>query len=335
MNWAGDGLALCSLNLPYTLSMPKESFIYSLNDADATARPFLQYARDYLAHLGVERGSSRLTLAAYEADLRDYFAFLLSRGVLRPEDVSRVDIVAYESDLVDREYAASTVARRVSAVKGFHRFLVSDELVQKNPAESISIPQRPDRLPDALSIAQINALLDQPFGEGPRAQRDKAMLEVLYGCGLRVSELVGLDVSCVDFDGGVVHVLGKGSRERFVPISGTAEAALNAYIYGAARAELSMKGKGSPAVFLNARGARITRQAVHGIVARAGDAVGVADLHPHTLRHSFATHMLEGGADLRAIQEMLGHADISTTQIYTHVGRAHIREEYLSAHPRA
>ena len=221
------------------------------------------------------------------------------------------------------------------AVKGFHRFLVSDELVQTNPAESISLPQRPDRLPDALSVNQINALLDQPFGEGPRAQRDKAMLEILYGCGLRASELVSLDMGCIDFAGGVVRVLGKGSRERFVPISGTAETALKAYAYGGSRAELSMKGKGSPAVFLNARGARMTRQAVHRIVAHAGEAVGIADLHPHMLRHSFATHMLEGGADLRAIQEMLGHSDISTTQIYTHVSRAHIREEYLSAHPRA
>ena len=147
--------------------MPKESFIYSLDDTDAAARPFLQYARDYVAHLGVERGSSRLTLAAYESDLRDYFAFLLGRGVLAPCDVSRSDIVAYESDLVERGYAASTISRRVSAVKGFHRFLVSDELVQTNPAESISLPQRPDRLPDALSVNQINALLDQPFGEVP------------------------------------------------------------------------------------------------------------------------------------------------------------------------
>ena len=167
------------MSLPYTLLMPKESFIYSLDDTDAAARPFLQYARDYVAHLGVERGSSRLTLAAYESDLRDYFAFLLGRGVLAPCDVSRADIVAYESDLVERGYAASTISRRVSAVKGFHRFLVSDELVQTNPAESISLPQRPDRLPDALSVAQINALLDQPFGEGPRAQRDKAMLLII------------------------------------------------------------------------------------------------------------------------------------------------------------
>lgn len=172
--------------------------------------------------------------------------FFLAAACLRHGDVSRADIVAYESDLVERGYAASTISRRVSAVKGFHRFLVSDELVQTNPAESISLPQRPDRLPDALSVAQINALLDQPFGEGPRAQRDKAMLEILYGCGLRASELVSLDMGCIDFDGGVVRVLGKGSRERFVPISGTAETALKAYAYGGSRAELSLKGKGSP-----------------------------------------------------------------------------------------
>ena len=298
-------------------------------------RPFLSCERDYLAHMGVERGASRLTIEAYRADLRDYFAYLLQTGVANPCAVSRDDIVAYEADLRDRGYVASSVGRRISAVKGFHRFLAREELSDANPADSVVIPKKPDKLPGSLSIAQVNALLDQPFPDDARGARDRAMLEVLYGCGLRASELVGLDVGDIDFDGGVLRVFGKGSRERIVPISGMAERVLQSYIYDGPRAELSMKGKGCPAVFLNARGGRITRQALHSIVARAGEAVGIAELHPHTLRHSFATHMLEGGADLRAIQEMLGHSDISTTQIYTHVSRAHIREEYLSAHPRA
>ncbi len=285
--------------------------------------------------MGVERGASRLTLSAYESDLRDYFAFLIDEGISAPADVSATDIASYEADLLDRGYAASTIARRVSAVKSFHRFLAADDVAPINPAEATSIPKKPERLPESLSVSQINALLDQQFREDALGARDRAMLEVLYGCGLRVSELVGLDASDIDFDGGVVRVLGKGSRERLVPLSGTAEHALSAYLNDGPRAELSLRGKGTPAVFLNARGGRITRQAVHAMVARAGAAVGIDHLHPHMLRHSFATHMLEGGADLRAIQEMLGHSDISTTQIYTHVGRAHIREEYLAAHPRA
>ena len=315
--------------------MPRKSYIRDIDEGSAAARPFLLCAREYLAHMGVERGASRLTLAAYDADLRDYFAYLIEMGVADPADVTRDDIAGYEADLAQRGYASSTVSRRVSAVKGFHRFLAADEIVATNPAASVVIPKKPDRLPDALSVAQVAALLDQSFPEDARGARDRAMLEVLYGCGLRVGELVGLDVGDVDFDGGVLRVFGKGSRERIAPISGTAEHALSEYLYGGARAELSMKGKGAAAAFLNARGGRITRQAVHSIVARAGEHVGILNLHPHMLRHSFATHMLEGGADLRSIQEMLGHSDISTTQIYTHVSRAHIREEYLAAHPRA
>ena len=186
-----------------------------------------------------------------------------------------------------------------------------------------------------MSIDQVTAFLDQPFPATSAGLRDKAILELLYGCGLRVSELTGLNLHDIQFDQGFLRVCGKGDKDRISPISGAAARALDDYLRNA-RGPLSLAGeRPTPAVFLNARGTRLSRQSVHKIVANAGRAVGAKGLHPHTLRHSYATHMLEGGADLRTIQEILGHSDISTTQIYTHVSRTHIREEYLNAHPRA
>ncbi len=315
--------------------MGRERLIRDANRDDASMRRFSASSRDYLSYLAIERGSSRLTLSAYESDLDDYFSFLLERGVVDVESVTRDDIVAYEADLLVRGYSSASVARRISAVKGFHRFLVMDSACGSSPASSLPIPKKTEHLPDVLSIEQVNALLDQAFRDDSLGIRDKALLETLYGCGLRASEAVSLDASDANFSEGVVRVVGKGSKERFVPLSGTALRSLEHYVQDGARAELSFKGKGTPAMFLNARGSRISRQSIHSIVFRAGSNIGIDGVHPHTLRHSFATHLLEGGADLRAIQEMLGHSDISTTQIYTHVGRSHIREEYLAAHPRA
>jgi integrase/recombinase XerD len=225
--------------------------------------------------------------------------------------------------------------RRLSAVKGLHKFLVREEYTAKNPSDLIQPSKLPQRLPDVLSVAKVEALLEQPFPQTPTGLRDRAILEVLYGCGLRVSELTGLDGGDVFFDEGYLRVTGKGNKMRIAPLVGAAARALSAYL-SEGRPALEAKAKSRcPAVFLNGRGGRLSRQSVHSICSRAGLAVGIENLHPHTLRHSFATHLLEGGADLRVIQEMLGHADISTTQIYTHVSRAHIREEYLNAHPRA
>lgn len=291
--------------------------------------------REYVAYLRIERGSSPLTVSAYAADLRDYAGFLESRGIAGIDDVDRDTVVAYEATLFDRGYAASTVDRRVSAVKGLHRFLAREGHARVNPAVTIQLPKAPDRLPDVLSVDQVDAMLSQPVECEPAALRNRAILEVLYGCGLRVSECTGLDVGDAVLDQGYLRVLGKGGKERVSPVSGAALRALGEYLERA-RPELDKPyAKPTSAMFLNARGGRLTRQSVHAIVAAAGLSIGVANLHPHTLRHSFATHMLEGGADLRVIQEILGHSDISTTQIYTHVNRAHLREEYLHAHPRA
>jgi integrase/recombinase XerD len=295
------------------------------------------YVAEYLSHLAVERGSSRHTIAAYGRDLGDYVGFLSGRGVDDLTVVTRDDVTAFVSELWDRGLAPSTVERRVAAVKGLHKFLVREGITDNHPTARLPLPKVPERLPEVVSIQDIDRLLGQPFPDSPAGLRDRALLETLYGCGLRVSELTGLDLSGLDLSAGHVRVLGKGGKERIVPIAGMAVHALDAYLK-CGRPYLhpknSVRGVDTSAVFVNVRGARISRQGVFGIVRAYGARVGL-NLHPHTLRHSFATHLLEGGADLRALQEMLGHADITTTQVYTHVDRRHIREEYLSTHPRA
>ena len=225
------------------------------------------------------------------------------------------------------------VERAVSAIKGLHRFMVTDELCAAFPTSDLPLPAKPARLPDVISVDDAARLLDQPFPQTPAGLRDRAALEVLYGCGLRASELSGLDVRAVLLDEALLRVFGKGSKERVVPLMGTALSALEAYLD---RGRGALAGaRPSPAVFLNVRGGRLSRQSVHAIVEKYGRVVGLPGLHPHTLRHSFATHLLEGGADLRVVQELLGHANIATTQLYTHVDRTHVRRVYLAAHPRA
>ena len=290
---------------------------------------------EYIAYLRIEKGSSQRTIEAYEADLERYRDFLASQDVFNLSEVTRELIVEYESFLFKENFAASTVSRRISSVKGFHRFCVSEGYTEANPAGSLPLPKKPERLPDVLSIQQMADMLDAVDGAEPTDLRNRAILEVLYGCGLRVSELVGLDLGDVLLAEGYVRVVGKGDKQRISPISGAASMALSSYLEKGRPAFIKPYSKPTDAVFLNARGGRLTRQSVFRIVANAGMTIGVKNLHPHTLRHSFATHMLEGGADLRVIQDILGHSDISTTQIYTHVDRTLIREEYLQAHPRA
>ena len=293
------------------------------------------YIQDYLGYLVAERGSSPATIRAYQKDLDDYAQFLENECHVKTADtITREHIIAFQNDLYKRGLASSTIARRTSTVKGYHRFLVREGLLSKDPSQTVGIPKKPEKLPDVLSVEQVCSLLDAMPLSSPREIRDAAMLEVLYGCGLRVSELVGLDVDRVRFDEGTLRVLGKGSKERLVPFSGVAAARVQQYLQDARPYLTCSKAKPCPALFLNARGGRLSRQSVHAIVEKAGLSIGAKNLHPHTLRHSFATHLLEGGADLRAIQEMLGHSDIATTQIYTHVQTSLLREEYLAAHPR-
>lgn len=292
---------------------------------------------DYLGYLAIERGASSNTIVAYRRDLTDYVAFLEARSVQDIDTVSRDDLSEFVRDVRARGFAPTSVERKVAAIKGFHKFLVREGVSENNPSARLPLPKVPERLPDVISIDDAERLLGQPFEDGPAGLRDRALLETLYGCGVRVSEIVGLDTTDIDLDDGFLRVFGKGSKERLVPIGGMAQQALSAYL-SAGRSRLRPGSSVRPsesAVFLNARGGRLSRQSVFRIVRARGALVGLHGLHPHTLRHSFATHLLEGGADLRALQEMLGHADISTTQVYTHVDRRHIREEYLTTHPRA
>lgn len=292
---------------------------------------------DYLSHLAVERGSSANTLSAYGRDLNEYRLFLEGRGVVGPDAVAREDVTAFIGDLRARGLAPSSIERKVAAVKGLHKFLVREGITENHPTARLPLPKVPERLPDVISIGQVDALLALPFPDTPSGLRDRALLELLYGSGLRVSEATALQVGDVDLEAGFVRVVGKGNKERIVPLGGMAAHAIEAYLRSG-RPFLRPKRSSAasePEIFLSTRGRRLARQVVFRIVRRYGDAVGLEGLHPHTLRHSFATHLLEGGADLRALQEMLGHADISTTQVYTHVDRRHIREEYLSTHPRA
>ena len=305
---------------------------------------------EYLDYLAIERGSSVNTIEGYGRDLRRYVRYLADEGITEPQDVTRQAVSAHVQALQEVGLAPTSVERAVSAMKGFHRFMVVERICEEHPTADLPLPKKPARLPDVLSREQADALLaeanfaytDDP-AKTPRRnavaraslQRDRTILEVLYGCGLRVSELCGLDLREVMLDEELVRVLGKGSKERVVPIMGSAARALREYLEQWRPALLEGHAP-TPAVFLNARGGRISRQSVHAICERYGRIyAGREGLHPHTLRHSFATHMLEGGADLRIVQELLGHASIATTQLYTHVDRTHIRMVYLEAHPRA
>lgn len=294
-----------------------------------------QLIEEYFAYLAIERGSSPLTIEAYGKDLAAYSDFLEARGKTKLGSVERDDILAFQKSLLDQGFAISTIERRLSAIKGLHRFALREGYATADPAQAIPLPKKPARLPDVLSIEQVATLLDQMDTSTIMGKRDATMLEMLYGCGLRVSELVNLDRSHVLVEEGFLRVFGKGSKERMVPVSGIAFDRLIDYLNNVRPKLEYHKAPATDALFLNARGGRLTRQSVHRIVARAGMSIGVKNLHPHTLRHSFATHLLEGGADLRSIQDMLGHADIATTQIYTHVQMTHLKEEYLAAHPRA
>lgn len=293
------------------------------------------YLNRYLAHLAVERNCSNLTIEAYRRDLTRYLEYMGEAGIGNIDDIEKSDCISYIKCLAEVGYQDSSRERAVSAMKGFHKFLVQEGITSNHPTSNIPLPKVESKLPSVISTYEANKLLDQPFKKDGLGQRDRAILEVLYATGLRVSELVGLDLSSVYLDDEVLRVFGKGSKERIVPILGSANECLRDYIQIYRPLLYSSKNGPSPAVFLNVRGKRISRQSVHKICETAGAQVGIEGLHPHTLRHSFATHMLEGGADLRIVQEILGHSDISTTQLYTHIDRTHIKMCYMSSHPRA
>jgi integrase/recombinase XerD len=297
--------------------------------------------RTYLDHLAVERGLAPNTLASYRRDLRRYLDHLERSGAGAPQDVTEQHVSAFlvalrEGDADHPPLAANSAARAVVAVRGLHRFLVREGLAADDPARAIRPPAPPKRLPKAISVEEVEALLAAAGAdETPRAVRDRALLELLYGCGARISEAVGLDVDELDLDSGTVRLVGKGSKERVVPLGSYAREAVQAYLVRA-RPALAAAGKGSPALFLNARGGRLSRQSAWTVLRAAAARAGITrEVSPHTLRHSFATHLLDGGADVRVVQELLGHASVTTTQVYTLVTVDRLREVYATAHPRA
>jgi integrase/recombinase XerD len=295
----------------------------------------------YLDHLTVERGLSPNTLQAYRRDLRRYLAFLDRRDIHRPEEVDEATIRSFLASLSastygddERPYTARSVARTLSAVRSFHRFLLREGTAARDPATGVRQPKLPRSLPHPLTVDEVGRLLDAPREDTPAGLRDRALLELLYGSGLRVSELVGLDVDDVDLEEGAVRVLGKGGKEREVPLGRFGRDAVEAWL-GRARAGFTT-GLSRGALFLNQRGGRLTRQSVNRLLAANVRAAGIERrVTPHSLRHSFATHLLEGGADVRVVQELLGHASVATTQIYTLVTEEHLREVYYTSHPRA
>ena len=297
--------------------------------------------RTYLDHLMVERGLADNTLKSYRRDLRRYAAFLDGRGVREAAGVSEADVAAFlmalrEGDGDHPPLSAGSAARTVVAVRGFHRFTMREGLAEQNPAAGVRPPAPAKRLPKALPLAEIEKILESAGAPGTAlALRDRALLEVLYGTGARISEAVGLDLDDLDPEQGTVLLRGKGGKQRLVPVGSFAREALDAYLVRG-RPELSAVGRGLPAVFLNARGGRLSRQSAWAVLAKAAERAGVdAEVSPHTLRHSFATHLLDGGADVRVVQELLGHASVTTTQVYTLVTVDSLREVYATAHPRA
>jgi integrase/recombinase XerD len=288
----------------------------------------------FVNHLRVERALSPNTVEAYGRDLREYLDHLQREGIGGPERIERVHVVSHLRHLHTRGLDVRSQRRHLSAIRVFHRWMLAEKFSPGDPAGDLEAPRGSRKLPEVLSLPEVERLLDAPDAATPQGARDRAMLELLYATGLRVTELISLPVGAVDMQSGVLLTRGKGDKERVVPVHAAALEKLLAWISGPR--EKMLRGRASRDLFVGPRGRRLTRQGFWKLLNRYGRAAGLARrLYPHLLRHSFATHLLEGGADLRAVQAMLGHADISTTQVYTHVDRTRLRSLYDKFHPRA
>lgn len=287
---------------------------------------------EYLAHLRIERGLSDNTLVAYEQDLSQ-FTHYRKEANLQLAEIEPRHILDFLLKIGGSELSPRTRARKVAALRGFFQYLIDEHFIDNDPTGDLESPKFSLTLPDVLTISEVDKLLTAPTLDKPAGYRDRAILEVMYGAGLRVSEVLDLDLGDVD-ELGYVRCMGKGEKERIVPIGRTALKAIAVYVE-AARPRM-VKNPRESALFLNSRGGRLSRQFVWKMLKKYAKDCGLTqDISPHTLRHSFATHLLQNGADLRAVQEMLGHVDISTTQIYTHLTKSHLRDVYLKTHPRA
>ena len=293
---------------------------------------------DFLAYLELERGLSRNTLEAYRSDLHQFDQFLTRRG-LGPLAVGPPDLAAFVSELVDGHdgkppVSSATVQRKVACLRSFYRHLRREQILDRDPTSELRAPKRGARLPKVLSRDEVALLLAQPQGSTPAALRDRALLETMYACGLRASEAIGLELSELDLEAGILRARGKGSKERLVPVGSKAAETLSEYLRSGRPRLVALRDE--PCVFVNQRGGGLSRQGLYKIVQRHARSAGLEHrMSPHTLRHTFATHLLAGGCDLRSLQEMLGHSDIGTTQIYTHLSAERLRDAYFDAHPRA
>jgi integrase/recombinase XerD len=305
--------------------------------ATPATQPFEHLVLDFLAYLEFERGLSRNTLEAYRSDLLQFGAYLAGRDALA---VTHSDLAAFVSALAAGDgdkppVAAATLQRKVACLRSFYRHLRRQGILAVDPTANLRAPKQSRRLPHVLSRDEVAKLLDQPRGTEPAALRDRALLELMYACGLRASEAISLAVGDVDLEDGLLRARGKGSKERIVPVGQRALSAVRVYLQRG-RPQLIRRKPQEKNLFVNFRGGPLTRQGLYKIVRRHAQTAGLADrMSPHTLRHTFATHLLAGGCDLRSVQEMLGHADVSTTQLYTHLSSGRLKEVYFKAHPRA
>ena len=290
--------------------------------------------KEFINYLAVERGLADNTLDSYNRDLKQFQEFLSNEKVENIQKATRNIVMSYLMFLQKRGRATATVSRHLAALKSFYHFLLREKYIEKDPTANLESPKLEKKLPRILSVNEVEKLLSQPKGNEPTGLRDKAMLELLYASGIRVSELISLDMNHINLDMGYIRCFGKGSKERIVPVGSFARKCVNEYLQKG-RAKL-IKSRAEKALFVNQHGRRLTRQGFWKIIKKYATKAGISkEITPHTLRHSFATHLLENGADLRSVQEMLGHADITTTQIYTHLTKGRLREVYTKSHPRA
>lgn len=292
------------------------------------------FLNEYLSGLELERNLSRNTVASYKNDLNTLLSFLKSKGINDPSDIQTNHLNSFFKSMANLGLSSTSSARYHSSLKGFFKYLFLNEYIKNNPMEKVLPPKRAKSLPAVLTFQEIDKILQQPKTDNKLCLRDKAILEIMYACGLRVSELIVLHVSDLYLSEEIIRVFGKGSKERFVPVGSSAIKWVEEYLKNS-RPLLVKKLKSENILFLNLRGTKLSRMGLWKIVQKYAEEAGIKkEIHPHTFRHSFATHLLEGGADLRAVQEMLGHVDISTTQIYTHIDREYIKQVHKDFHPR-